>query len=388
MCGGATNERWSRRIARSFNVAQRMAEVAALKKFHCPSCGAEAHWNPGKQALVCPYCGTTAPVEVDAASGEVREHDLVSALRAYGKDRRGWQAEKVSVRCQSCQAISVFDPARVAQRCDFCGSAALVPYEQTQAPIHPESLLPFKLSETDVREAVRRWYASRWFAPNRLKSAALTDTVHGIYVPYWTFDAQVHATWTAESGYYYYTTETYTDAKGQRQTRRVRRTRWEPSAGALEHFFDDELAPATRGIDHDLLRRVEPFPTKQLTAYDPSYVAGWVVEQYQIDLVAAAQHSRERMNREIERMCAAQVPGDTHRNLRVRPSYSQQTFKHILVPVWLLSFTYGRRSFPVLVNGFTGAMAGRYPKSWLKIALFVLFVAALLGLAALLTQGR
>ena len=26
----------------------------------------------------------------------------------------------------------------------------------------------------------------------------------GLYIPYWTFDAQVHAEWTAESGYYYY----------------------------------------------------------------------------------------------------------------------------------------------------------------------------------------
>src|SRR5437762_999757 len=87
---------------------------------------------------------------------------LALILREFGSARRGWQAEKISVRCQSCQAISVFDPERVAQRCDFCGSSALVPYEQTQAPIHPESLLPFKISQDAVREAMRRWYGSRW----------------------------------------------------------------------------------------------------------------------------------------------------------------------------------------------------------------------------------
>jgi hypothetical protein len=56
---------------------------------------------------------------------------------------------------------------------------------------------------------------SRCFAPSRLKSAALTDTVHGVYLPCWTFDAQGHADWTAESGYYYYTTETYRDSNGE-----------------------------------------------------------------------------------------------------------------------------------------------------------------------------
>ena len=67
-----------------------------------------------------------------------------------------------------------------------------------------------KLGGSDqVRDSLRRWYGSRWFAPNMLKTAALTDTAKGLYIPYWTFDAQVHADWTAESGYYYYETETF-----------------------------------------------------------------------------------------------------------------------------------------------------------------------------------
>ena len=122
-----------------------MSEVTARKKFACPSCGGEAQWNPAKQALVCPFCGTTAPAPADSATptGDgVREHDLVAALRSIPDSARGWQADKTSVKCQSCQAISVFDPSRVAQRCDFCGSSALVPYEEVKAAFRPESLLP------------------------------------------------------------------------------------------------------------------------------------------------------------------------------------------------------------------------------------------------------
>ena len=54
------------------------------------------------------------------------EHDLVQALRAIPDEERGWQAKKTQVKCQSCQAISVFDPERVSQRCDFCGSTDFV----------------------------------------------------------------------------------------------------------------------------------------------------------------------------------------------------------------------------------------------------------------------
>src|SRR5215213_2750916 len=154
-----------------------MSELTAKQKFACPSCGGEAQWNPAKQALVCPYCGTVSPAQIDA-SGEIHENCLVTALRNVGEDQRGWDAEKVSVKCQSCQAISVFDPSRVAQRCDFCGSSAMIPVEQQTRPIRPESLLEFKLAESNVRDAVRQWYGSRWFAPNALKQRALTDLVH------------------------------------------------------------------------------------------------------------------------------------------------------------------------------------------------------------------
>lgn len=349
-----------------------MTEAVAQQKYACPACGAEAHWNPAKKALICPYCGTTSPAEIDA-SGIIVEHDLVRALRGIPDSRRGWETQKISVRCQSCQAISVFEPQRVAQRCEFCGSAQLVRYDDIKDVFRPESMLPVKISETQVRETIRRWYGNRWFAPNKLGGSALTDQVHGVYLPYWTFDAQVGARWEAESGYYYYETEYYTDSNGQRQSRQVQHTRWQYSSGALSHFFDDELVPASVGVDPGKLRAVEPFPTEQLVPYDPGYVAGWVVERYQIDLVAAAQRSREIMDAKLYSMCAAQVPGDTHRNLRVYSDYSGQTFKHILLPIWLLTYNYGARKFQVVINGYTGTIAGDYPKSWVKITLAILF---------------
>lgn len=367
-----------------------MVEATAQKKFSCPACGAEAEWNPAKQALVCAFCGATSPAQVElTAAGEqvIKEHDLVGALRAIPDSARGWQAKKTSVRCQSCQAISVFDPERVGQRCDFCGSSALVPYEEIKEAFSPESLLPMNVSENQVRDNVRRWYRTRWFAPNRLRSAALTDTVKGLYIPYWTFDAQVHADWTAESGYYYYETETYTDANGKEQTRQVQKVRWQPSSGEVDHFFDDELVAASRGVQPDLLRKVEPFPTQQLKPYQAGYLSGWVVERYQIDLVSAAQQARKVMDGKMIALCDQEVPGDTHRNLSVNSDYSGQTFKHILVPVWLLSYSYGPRAFQVVINGFTGAIAGRYPKSWVKILLAVLAGLAAIGVVAWLV-GR
>jgi hypothetical protein len=347
--------------------------AAARDKFTCPACGGEARWNPDKHALICPYCGTESPAELQKRDDGtvIVEHDLVAALRGIPDSSRGWQAEKRQVQCQSCRAISVFDPAKVSKSCEFCGSTALVPYEQVKDAFSPESLIPLKISEVRARELLRAWYGRQWLAPNRFAARALTDTVKGIYLPYWTFDANVHARWTAESGTYYYT---------RVNNKQVRHVRWSPASGELSHAFDDELVGASLGVHPNLLKAVEPFPTSALVPYDPGYLSGWVVERYQIDLVAAAAKSRAQMDATLQSMCARQVPGDTYRSLVVTPNYTAQTFKHILAPVWLLSYTYRGKSFQALVNGATGTVAGERPWSWVKIALLVLLAVVVIML--------
>ena len=78
----------------------------------------------------------------------------------------------------------------------------------------------------------------------------------------------------------------------------------------------------------------------------------------------------------LEQLCAAQVPGDTYRNLVIHPVYSNQTFKHVLVPVWLLTYDYGAKKYQVVANGYTGVIAGQRPYSAWKI--FFLVVAILI----------
>ena len=146
----------------------------------------------------------------------------------------------------------------------------------------------------------------------------------------------------------------------------------------LSHLFDDDLVPASLGVHSARLRGIEPFPTNQLIPYEAGYLAGWTVERYQIDLVAAAARSREQMESALRRLCAQAVPGDTQRNLTVQSAFAEQRFKHILVPIWLVTYVYGAKSYQVVVNGVTGSIAGERPWSWVKILLLVLLVLVVL----------
>lgn len=363
----------------------RMSDHIALEKHSCPACGARAEWNPGQQALVCPYCGTVSPYELDPSSGVVEEIDLVTALRELPEELRGWESIRRTVRCRSCDAVSVFDPERVGQNCDFCGSPELVDYDEIKSPIRPLSLLPFQIPELDAKDLLRRWFGTKWLAPGSFKKAAFFDTIRGIYLPFWTFDAQVSCSWHAESGTYYYENKQVRGNDVRVTTQRVRRTRWSRASGHVDHAFDDEPIPGTQGIERDLLQSILPYPTQNLIPYDTAYLSGFVVEHYRVVLLEAAKLSRDSMNSQLRQLCGRDVPGDTYRNLQIAPDYSGETFKHILVPAWLLTYQYRRQSYQVLINGYTGKVAGKYPKSFWKMFFIVLVAILVLVVVAYLS---
>jgi hypothetical protein len=282
----------------------------------------------------------------------------------------------------------VFDPTRVGQNCEFCGAPALVDYKEIKSPIRPTGLLPFRIDAGRVRDDIRRWWRSKWLAPGKLARTSLVDTIRSLYIPYWTFDARVHCPWEADAGHYYYVDVPGTDSKGRHVVRKERRTRWEPASGVIDHAFDDEPVPGTQGLPLDLLRQVEPFPTGEVVAYDTGFLSGHVVEHLKVVLFDAAARALDQMRDKLEQLCARQIPGDTYRNLRIAPEYSSRTFKHVLVPVWLLSYNYGARAFQVIVNGYTGRIAGRYPYSPWKILLLVALAAGVLIAVAVLSIER
>jgi ribosomal protein S27E len=120
-------------------------------------------WNAAKQAVACPYCGFVPKQQPAAAAAAAAEHDLEEALTGTGDDRRGYGIETTKVKCQSCNAISVFESSRVAQRCDFCASPSIMPYQETRDAVL-ETLLPVS-STLRVRDIV--WTGcDRWFAPD------------------------------------------------------------------------------------------------------------------------------------------------------------------------------------------------------------------------------
>ncbi len=368
------------------NLRGAAAEVRSLERHVCPECGGKGEWDPGKRKLVCPYCGTEFERVAPPPLPDITEHDLDAMLARLGEAGTTVRTAERKVQCTHCHAVLTRDAANVGQSCDFCGSPEMLDYEEIEAPVRPESLLPAIVSKEQAYHALKQFLASKWFAPGDLKKRNLVDRIHGVYLPYWTFDSAAECPWTAESGTYYYVTVTDRDSQGRTVTRQERRIRWRPASGHVSTWFDDILVTASKGLDPGILSRLEPFPTKDLVPYETRYVSGWAVEQYQVPLLQGARTGFGIMEGLLREMCGREVPGDTYRNLRIHPEYSAKTFKHILCPIWILAYQYRGKPYHGAANAVTGQTYAKFPISPWKVALVVLLSLIVLAVLFLLFQ--
>lgn len=364
--------------------------ASSTRRFPCPGCGATLVFAAGAgDKMLCEYCDTQVDIPKEpptqAFSGPV-EHALSELLS--GAANKGWGVQTYSVNCKQCGATTTFPDKVTSGECAFCASRMVAERPADANLITPETLIPFKVNKEQAGQKFSQWVGSLWFRPNNLKRMARVHEIHGLYTPFWTFDARAETRWRAESGYYYQETEHYTDNEGKQQTRQVTKTRWEPSSGHHWGTYDDILICASKGLPETLVRVLEPFDTKsQLVQYKPEYLSGWAAEEYAV----GPRDGWEKGQKEFERLeynaCAREVPGDTHRNLQISMRLDNVTWKHVLLPVYIAAYRYGGKSYRFLVNGETGKVSGEAPYSIWKIMLLVLAILLAVFLFVTLTSG-
>ncbi len=352
-------------------------------RFPCASCGADYRFDPEAGKLVCDHCGDTQDVAGSGPwDGGVRELDFRKAIENL-LPLQEMEETRVS-RCPNCAAEVEFDPNVHAAECPFCATP-VVTDTGTHRHIKPRGLLPFALDEAAAKTAMTDWLGALWFAPNGLQDYARKGRrMTGIYVPYWTYDADTKSAYRGERGTVYYETQTVM-RDGKRETVQVQKVRWTPVSGRVARFFDDVLVLASRSLPKRFTDALEPWDLTSMEPYRPEFLAGFRAEGYQVDLDDGFAEARAIMDRTIERDVKFDIGGDRQRIHHVDTDVAAVTFKHVLLPVWLAAYKYRGKSFRFVVNGRTGRVQGERPWSAWKIAFAVLLgliVAAGVGYVA------
>jgi predicted RNA-binding Zn-ribbon protein involved in translation (DUF1610 family) len=362
-------------------------------RWPCDGCGANLRFAPGQTQLVCTHCGHVQSIAAGSPWSQARalsELDLQQGLR---NDLPGTMMEEVrATTCPSCGALVEFDGAAHATECPFCATP-VVSETGSHRLIKPQALIPFVLSEAEARSAMTGWLGRLWFAPSGLvdyarKGRAMT----GMYVPYWTFDAETRSRYHGQRGNHYYETRTVTvnvNGRAEQRLQQVRHTRWSPASGQVARRFDDVLVVASSSLPQPLGDELTPWDLAALVAYKPDFLAGFRAEGYTVPLADGYIVARARMAGVIKMDVRHDIGGDEQRIEVVETAHSKETFKHILLPIWIAAYKFNGKSYRFLVNGQTGEVQGERPWSVWKILLACLVVAAVIGTVVWLDQtGR
>jgi DNA-directed RNA polymerase subunit RPC12/RpoP len=357
-------------------------------RFPCDQCGADYRFNPGDGTLTCDHCGHSEPIGSGPWGGaSLRELDFDSAIADRLPDSEIEETRVLS--CPNCAAQVEFDPNTHAAECPFCATP-VVTDTGVNRHIKPKGVLPFALDERSAHKAMGDWLGRLWFAPNGLKDYARKGRkMQGIYVPYWTFDANTKSSYRGERGTVYYETRTVM-RDGKRVQQQVPKVRWSPKSGRVARFFDDVLVLASRSLPKKYTDALEPWDLPALEPFQPQYLAGFRAEAYSVELPDGYSEARAHMARVIERDVRFDIGGDRQRIHAVDTDVRDVTFKHILLPIWMAAYKYRGQTSRFVVNGRTGRVQGERPWSAIKITIAVvlgLLVAAGVGYAMATSQG-
>jgi len=355
----------------------------------CSGCGAILKYSPGAEALTCEYCGFVSPLPKTSEEREiaVQEIDYQSFLANATQENL---VEVITTKCSTCGAEVTLKQNVNSDSCAFCGTSLVVTNTNSQKLIKPKSLLPFKITDREAHALFKNWINSLWFAPNNLKALARREEgIKGVYLPYWTYDSDTYSRYTGRRGEDYYVSETYTVTENGQEvtkTREVKHTRWYSASGQVRNNFDDVLVVASNSLPEKYTYALEPWDLGNLVPYQDQYLSGFRSESYQVSLASGFEKAKQLMSVKINETIRRDIGGDHQEISSVNTSYSEITFKHILLPVWLSSYRYQDKILRFMVNARTGEVQGERPWSWIKITLAILAGLIVIGVLAVVFQ--
>lgn len=332
---------------------------AVQSELQCPACGGQCAFDPSQTALRCTSCGNARKIEHLGGDDAARELD-------YCPEDPGTDIPVLATarthQCQTCGGAVVFAGQALSERCAYCDGPVVL--SEADEGYRTMALIPFQLREGFAWEQARQWIRARWAAPNDLAGHVEKGRMAGIYVPFFTFDSREALNYWG----------TYT-------VRRNKKTYVRRVSGSMQITFDDLLVPALPHIT-PLIRDgvLHDFRPDTLRPYHPGYLAGFAAERHHLSVaegLAANEADKDLLIRN-------RIEGHAGRKLdtiRYETDTNGMRYRRILLPVWIVHYTYDGKPMRVVVCGLRGQTYGERPFSSVKLlAMSAVLSAAALGL--------
>lgn len=301
-----------------------------------------------EEDLFCANCGAEAP------------HQQTLVLAA--------ETTRHVFSCNGCGASMSYDASAQALRCPFCGGGQLQEEEESRT-IAPQRIVVAQVSQETANASLRTWLGKGFFRPSDLARLAVVTRMTLVYVPYWAFRAQVHTYWTADSS------ATPPGARGS----------WVPVFGERTENYDGVLVGASSVLTPAELQAIAPFDLAQGVPRESFDLDNVIYERFRVPRKYARPQAYSAFQRLESQAVQSIVPG-LSRNVRVNSRFEGLSSEPVLLPFWILAYTYQGQVFRFLINAQTGKSTGTAPTSWWKVAAVVGTIVAVI-LMALVCSG-
>lgn len=303
-------------------------------RFMCPTCGGRMTFSPDGQTLVCEYC--TRKQGLETANKEAEEKDFIvniATARGHSKPSR-----QQIFHCNSCGAEYILPPAILSKTCSYCNSPQVIQLENDRELLAPAGIIPLVF---DQKQAIQ--FLVQYVEKNKIKPGKKVEPPRGLYLPIWTFDIGGEVDYVGER-----VEENDNPFIEQREKKVVRVNDSYPV------LVNDMPIPASRKIAARMARLLPTFNLNEIKPYDPGYLSNWPAEVYDIPMANASLDARGQAFKNLKR----ELPDKLYPTRLISASSARMqvdSFKLVLLPVWMTAILMDGNESILLINGQNGA---------------------------------
>ena len=193
------------------------------------------------------------------------------------------------------------------------------------------------------------------------------------YLSSFTFDGLVDATYSGRERH----TRTVTDSSGKSSTE----TYYVDFSGRVVQQYSNILIECSDKINQTEIENVLPYDFSECYDYNNDFIKGYNVGYYNIGVEDAEVQAKRVMLEDVDSNIRKKHTSiDT---LTINPTYSDMKYNYTLLPAYFITYDYKNKKYINLMNGQTGALSGKVPRSRVKIALMIMFILLAIGLPTL-----
>ena len=319
----------------------------------CPACGADMHFSPSKQMLLCDYCdNTVSPEQYEESEGLLTEDSTYYETTIF--------------TCPQCGGEIMNAEETAATFCSYCGASVQL-LSRIGKEKKPSKIIPFTIDTDACKEIYNKRIKRAIFAPKFLRKNSEINKFRGIYMPYWSYGFSVDQSMetigeTSKREGDYIITDHY------------------KLAAHVKGSYDGISFDSASNFDDDISESISPFETGKAKRFNPAYMSGFYADRGDVGSDVYADKAEEYLKSDlVKRYEKIQEFDDLSVDTKIiekNINAQEKKSSFVLYPVWFLTNHFGKdRVTYAVVNGQTGKVAADIPIDPVKYVIISLIVA-------------